>query len=546
MRNTFTKGLIVLGIIFAGISMLLWQRNSYSKEAMRVEVLAPKEAKAGDEIEYSVTYKNNGSILLEQVRLIFEFPSGSMPSEGNSTRVIRRVEDLYPGQEQTSVFKGRLFGKEGDLKEARALIAYRPKNLSATYQSETTSSTLIAEVPLSLDLNLPSQAGNLEPFDFSLTYSSKSSYPLSDLRIKMEYPSGFELIKSSPASLGEGEWSIGSLNERQGGEIALQGLLEGSLGSSSVFKVSIGSWKNGNFILLKEVTKAVDIQNSHLLITQTVNGSSSYVASPGDVLHYEISFRNIGEDNLEDLFLVERLEGKPYDLSSVKANQGRFVPGDNSIVWDGRDMPVLKFLSSGEEGRVDFWVDVKDSWLALREKNFVLRSTVLLGNVKNRLDTKVNSKLSVDQKGFYKEDTFENSGPIPPVAGGLTTYTVVWELQNTSNDLENVKVRALLPEGVQMTGQIAPASAKLSLSENRELEWDAGSLPASSQALSVVFQVQFVPAVEQKGSLAQIMGQVKATGEDTFTTSILEASDNSLDTSLPDDPTVSHSGGIVQ
>ncbi|MDO8470507.1 MAG: hypothetical protein Q7S63_00840, partial [bacterium] len=128
----------------------------------------------------------------------------------------------------------------------------------------------------------------------------------------------------------------------------------------------------------------------------------------------------------------------------------------------------------------------------------------------------------------------------------LTTYTIIWELMSGYNDMENVKVKAQLPEGVQTTGQISPASSKFLVSESRELEWVVEALPAGNKTLSVAFQVQFVPSVAQKGSLAQIMGQVRAIGEDTFTASQLEASDNSLDTSLPDDPTVSHSGGIVQ
>lgn len=562
-RSSLTRSKIILLLVLVTILLLalsawFWQRNIYSKEILKIDILAPKEVKAGEETEYSVTYKNNGTVRLEQVRLIFEFPSGSIPSEGTpvlstgsgdiSRRFIQRLEDVYPGQQKTFTFKGRLFGKEGELKEARALLSYRPKNLSASYQSETTANTAISEVPLSLDLDVPSKVTNLDSFNFSLNYSSHSAYPFSGLRITMEYPQGFELAKTIPPSVGEGEWNVGTLNKSEGGKITVQGALQGGIGSSFVFHATIGSWKEGTYILLKEVTKAVEIESPAILVNQTVNASSSPIASAGETLHYEVSFRNISDENLENLFLVIRLEGKPYDLYSIRSNQGRFAPGDNTIVWDGNDLPALRFLTPGEEGRVDFWVGVKNSWdRNAREKNFVLRSTAIVQGTKNRLDTKVNSKFAADQKAFFKEATFQNSGPLPPRAGEPTSYTVIWELKNSYNDMDNVKVRAQLGEGVRLIQQNIPPASEMKLNEEtRELEWSVPYLPAGTASLKAVFQIQFIPAESQRGSVAQLVGSVMAIGRDTFTGSTLEATDNALDTSLPDDPAHSSFFGIIQ
>jgi len=103
--------------------------------------------------------------------------------------------------------------------------------------------------------------------------------------------------------------------------------------------------------------KGVEIASSSLYLSQKINNNENYVAYPGDQLHYEISFRNLTDNILSNLVLIVRLEGSSLDLSSIKAPDGKFQTGDNSIVWEGTS--GLDFLDPGEEGKVEFWVNVK-------------------------------------------------------------------------------------------------------------------------------------------------------------------------------------------
>jgi len=77
----FKKSLtIFLIILFLGVGLAgLWyyQKNYYSKEILKIEILGPEYAQAGEEIEYLVRYKNNGNVVLENPELIFEYPRHS-------------------------------------------------------------------------------------------------------------------------------------------------------------------------------------------------------------------------------------------------------------------------------------------------------------------------------------------------------------------------------------------------------------------------------------------------------------------------------------
>ena len=251
-----------------------YQRNIYSKDILKLEILGPDEIEAAEEIEYTVKYKNNGDIRLEEPRLIFEYPEYSIIEQGKLLRQEIVLEDIYPGQEKTLYFKGRLLGKQGDLKTAKALMSYRPKNLKARYESETSHAVKIKSVSLTLEFDLPSKIESGGEIRFRLNYFSNADYPLSNLGIKVEYPVDFEFISSNPKILGENDWEVGLLNKAEGGRIEIAGNLRGELEEEKTFKTQIGFWQSGQFVVLKESIRAVKIVTPSIYISQQINGNT--------------------------------------------------------------------------------------------------------------------------------------------------------------------------------------------------------------------------------------------------------------------------------
>ena len=114
---------------------------------------------------------------MENPKLIFELPENSL-TEDSKTRFEQNLKDIYPGDENLIKFKGRLLGKEGDLKTAKAWLSYRPHNLSARYESQTTFTTKIDQVPVTLKYDLPSKIERGKEISYSINYFSNVDYPL--------------------------------------------------------------------------------------------------------------------------------------------------------------------------------------------------------------------------------------------------------------------------------------------------------------------------------------------------------------------------------
>lgn len=547
--------LILILILLGGIYFAFnWNKNNYSKESLKLEILGPNDATLSQEVEYLVKYKNNGNFRLENPELIFVPPENSAEDGNILERQVLGTEKLgqaiYPGEEKSFSFKVRLLGEEGEAKTAKAYLSYQPKELKARYESSTSLTTVIKSVPLTFEFDLPSKIELGKDFNFRINYFSNIDYPLTNLRCQLEYPFGFEFGQANPKSIDKTDWEIPVLNKSEGGRIEVSGKITGEVGNVKIFKAKLGIWKNGEFILLKEAEKGIEIIKPSLYLRQEINGNPQYAASPGDWLHYQVYFKNIGDEALTNLFLVNKLEGELFDFKTMKSDSGNFQSGDNSIIFDWRKAGSLSYLIPMDEGKVDFWIKLKDDLGNI--KNPTLKNTVFISQAREEFVTKVGSKIEMAQRGYFQDEVFGNSGPIPPKVGDTTSYTIAWQVKNYS-EVKNVRVRAVLPENVILTGKIFPESetSKFSFdSQSREIVWSLGDLrvvqgsPTSSPSIS--FQVAFTPENSQMFQTPQIIGEAKITGEDVWTETILESTSPAIKTDLPDDETITPGLGIVQ
>lgn len=550
MRRNFLFFVAILFIALGITGYWYYQKNIYSKEVLKLEILGKNEVELAEEIEYLVKYKNNGDFRLEEPTLIFEYPKNSVVEGEKFLIKEMKLEDIYPGEEKTVSFKARIFGKEGEAKVAKAQISYHPKDIKSTYTSDTTFTTLIKSVPITFEFDLPSRIESGKEISFRLNYFSNAIYPLSDLGIKVQYPAEFEFLDSRPKALEKTEWNIGLLNRAQGGRIEISGLLKGEIEESKIFKAEIGIWQEGEFVSLKETNRGIQIGKSSLYILQEINHNPKYIASPGDLLDYEITFKNIGDQPAENILMVVNLEGDAFDFDSVKIQSGRFEKEEKRIIWDYTMIKDLKNLLPTEEGKIEFWIKIKDDF-SPDLRNPIIKDIVYLDNLREEFSTKVNSKIEFSQKGYFQDDFFGNSGPLPPKVGQTTTYTVMWQVKNYHNDLKNIKVRATLPDWMRLTGNITPKDAKFSFdSVSKEIVWDLGDLTAgsgvSSVAPTVAFQVAFTPNSSQRGQTPDIISEAKITADDTWTESTIEKTAPIVNTTLPDDSSMGQGMGIVQ
>jgi len=548
MKKTSIFLLLIFLILLVAL-FFYWQSNRYSKDILKIEIIAPEKVEAGERFEYTLRLKNNGQVRLEKPELIFQAPEECILEDHQELRITKEIEDIYPGEERTYSFIARLFAPREKTLKAEASLSYNPKNLQSRYESKTSFTSQISFVPITFEFDLPSRAEEKGTLSFSINYFSNIEYLLENLRVRIQYPQNFNFLSSSPEALDQSEWMLPSLYQASGGKIEIRGNLEGSQGQEKVFRASLGFIKDGKFLTLKETSQSVKITESSLYLSCLINNSQKYTASAGEMLHYNIFFKNIGKSPIQKKFLFAKLEGDLFDLSTLKSIKGEFGQGDNTILWDWKNVSDLRFLDTKNEGEVEFWVELKED-IDYKVKGPKLRVIVSSGGVEEVFETKVNSKIDFKQEAYFEQEFFLNSGPLPPQIGEETEYVILWRLEDSWNDLNNVKIRADLPENVKPTGKFFPEDTSFTYdSKSGEVMWNIGEVKADQikeKPLALAFQIKFEPDSSQFGKTPLLIKEAYLECEDVWTSKVLEKEVGGVDTTLPDDKTVGNSEGIVK
>lgn len=520
------KKIILISLLLVLIVLLIaiwWfgQRNIASRGDLFLELIAPESITVGKPIEYTLLVKNQGKFTLSNAELLFEFPRYARPINSTDNIVRQKLEDdIYPGQEQQFVFQARVFGQAEEILTANAKIDYQVPGLKVYYTAETSATTVISSVPLTLELSLPQTVAPDEEFQFSLNYFSALDETLDNMGIKLTATRGFELIDSVPATNDPGEWQIPFLVSQDGGRIRLTGRVDESI-PEIVLTAQLGVWTDQGFAPLKKINRKVEIADAPILLSLQINNSFDYVANPGDSLHYQIYFRNITEKPIESQFLTVSLKGDYFDLDTLRATRGTYQPGHNVILWDWRVIPELRFLDRDEEGVIDFWVDLKDDW-PIRSLSPQIDLEVEIGSIRQVFTAKINSRLELVQKIYADDEFFEDIGPIPFILGETTRYTVFWELTNYYNTVDDIWAAVILPDGVMFADEIFPDEERGKLgfqSDTNRLVWNVGQLEPGQKAV-LAFQLAVNPRTVQALD-SPFINSAEVQGQDVWTEQVI-------------------------
>jgi hypothetical protein len=163
---------------------------------------------------------------------------------------------------------------------------------------------------------------------------------------------------------------------------------------------------------------------------------------------------------------------------------------------------------------------------------------------------KYTSSIGISGNALYNLGPFSNTGPLPPKAGNETTYTIVWNVSNTTSRITNAKVRGTLPFYVEWLSVTSPESAKVSYDPaSKEVVWDIGNIESSSGSTSpktLYMKVKLKPATSQTGSVANLVTNIIFTGKDSFTNTDITKSMQPINTRLNLDSNYNSENDTIQ
>jgi hypothetical protein len=575
-KNPFYK-LLIGSIVFLFVSiavavfMILGGSNNVSSDNINIIIGGPIQIGGGQELSLDVGIENKNNVPLQLVDVVLDYPPGAKTADDLHSDLKRdriNIGDIDSGEFAHKIFKTVLFGEEGSTQEIKVSIEYRVPGSNAVFKKEKTFSILLNSSPVSIVTKGLKEITSGQEASFEVTVTSNSDKPLNKLVLKAEYPFGYSFKEASPSATdGNDTWKIGNLLPKETRTIKISGTLQGQNDEERYFKFTLGNASASDDkeigTVLALSSQVLAIKRAFLGIDMSINNSNTdeFAISDGGTINSKVEWVNNTSEAISNAEFIVVFSGDILDRMSVSASDGGYYDStNNTISWNRRTTENLGKISPGEKGRLSFSFKVrstKKTDLQLKIDVGSKAQRVSESNVEEQINSaiskivKITTGLHLASKALYFTGPLENSGPMPPKANNETSYTIVWSVTNTLNNVSNAKVTATLPPNVSFGNVISPSTEKLSADKiTGNLVWDVGAVPAeagfSKPKREVSFQVILKPSLTEVGESPALIGEQILTGQDNYSDAQVTDKRSYLTTKLLDDSGFSKGNEVVQ
>lgn len=579
MFKKFFIGALVFFI--AAISYASYQffagGNLVSTRNIDMAVFGPAFASGGDELSLQVSIQNRNSVPLEFAQLFMEYPKGATsPGASSTPEMVRNqipLDKIPAGGTEQQVVKATLYGEEGSGQSIKFTLEYRVQGSNAIFQKETAYSVKISSAPVNLSLVAPQKTNAGQTITFNVKVSSNAPKNIPNVLLEVGYPPGFLYKSANPEpTYGDNVWHLGDFNLGSERTVKVTGVFSGQNGEERTLRILAGSPSLDDEktvgVIYNSIFQTVAILRPFLDAQVLLNGNSGdKVAIPGgsEVKGFVIWKNNL-PTRITDADISIKFSGNAINRASVSSESGFYNSSENVITWDKNTVSDFQTVEPGATGQFPFSfasMPLFQATSGLLNNPEINLQIIVKGNV-NTGDgsggatsvitekvARVSSDLQLLSRAVYFTGPFANTGPIPPFADRETTYTVLWNVTNSSNDITNVIVTTILPQYVSWAGKTYPETEDVSYNDaNRTVTWLLPSVLASTgyqkPAREAAWQIKLVPSLSHVGSSVGLTGGVSFLGTDSFSGGTLQGSKDALTTLLNSDPSFKSGNDIVR
>jgi len=563
-------GILLLGLISEGY--LLAHKLSTQKTGIQISINSTDNVLLGQAFPLDVVYSNDSANLLQNTTLIVELPDNiKILGDQENTKIIRKeLGDLGTGSNNIERLYLVAMGTANRVDTIKATLQYNIVGFNGRFEKSKIQTITIGGPIIDYSLSAPEKIVSGEEFSVKVKFTNNSNQPIPELRIQLFYPLGFNFTGADINPIdGNNVWIWNNLKEHESGEINIRGIIIGEVGSYYEMGVNVNLITQGQVISLDKKTTSLSILEAPLNLAVYVNNSKDYIARNSEQLEYRIDYQNNTDLALSEVIIRADLEGAMFNYQSLSTN-GYFDSLKKEIIWNGGNTPELKLVDKGKSGSVSFKIyttsdyptrSFKDKEQTLKVKVSMesptvppkssLKSTTAVAE----LTTKIMGRVDFQYYALFRDANsgIVNKGSLPLRVGKTTDFTIHWKILNYNNDISDITIKSVLPQGVKWNNTIAGNYGDLKPEFNErtnELVWRIKEIPAFSGILmppyELIFQISATPSINQLGTYMKLLEETTFTATDKFTGQPINLTAGPITSELKSDPTVKQGEGTVQ
>jgi hypothetical protein len=539
--------LAIFALMTAVASMFLFfGTNQISAKNIDLQIQAPFAMAGGETANLQATISNQNSVPIQSAVLIVNYPAGTRSTEEGGRELYEEritINDVSPGQVINVPFKAIIFGEENEDKTIKVAVEYRVDGSNGTFFKEAEPQVIkITSSPIIVRVSGVDKISSGQEIELTLLIQSNTATVQNNILVSAAYPNSFTFSEASPEAVyGENSWLIKELPANGTAEIIIKGSVAGQSGEQGEVQVRVGNPQlNNQFIMdsvLSQARFGYVIEQPFTGVTMAVNGDTDgvVVVEPGKPAAVSVTVQNTLADPVYDMRVVLKPTGNLIRDDHVSPSGGYYDASAQTITYEVSGQGDLAEVGPGETRTFSFTVtpDTKQTTASFSVSVGVYARRVNERNAAETLigtsgtEVKYSSTATIGSELGYGNGPYEDAGPVPPVAGQPTTYTITLVAGAGVNDMTGAVVTTNLPQYVSWLDETDGAGTIEFNPVSKQLKWNVGDVSAG-QRLSRTFQVSLLPSVTQVGRTVTVMGPQELRATDRFTGVTLRAEQKEL------------------
>lgn len=554
---SFLFFIILIGLALAAGYYVFREPSShdFKQGNVSLEIKGNNKISSGEEVIYIVNYRNQSNVDIINADLNLSYPEGLImkmvdPLPDDEKHGIWHINNLKAGDEGQIKMQGILIGNIGDKKKFEASLKYNPVNTTAYFTKKSIFDVFVQDSYLELNIEGKDELVADGKNKIKVKYDNKSSQKVENMRLFI-YSGKNDNSTCRPK--GENELiltatstclyiDIASLAGKE--EKELDVVLTNDTSDDVIVMAKIGYMGNdGEFLSQAQKEKKFVVLKNDFNAQLIINGASDKVFSDfGNSLNYTLLCKNTGNvvlENIEPKVLIDDNDNLLNWDSLILEKRGSLE--NKEISWNKELDNELAKIEQGGEVKLNFSIQLKDrnssnqddileniinSWAQIKAGDKILKSNIVIVDLNNNLNFKA------EVAYFNKNGEPIGSGPLPPKAGENTSYQIFWKLSVKAEGVKNIKVRAILPEGVIWDERKKIDTGELYFDYNtKSIIWSVPKLPADlEKPAEATFAVTVKPDEKYTGEPIVLVRDIVLESYIEKTGVKLDSSHNSLTT----------------
>ncbi len=562
LTQILLSAVVVLGVVsataWAGFFTYTRYFSPLEEETFTLEIDAPEELVSGEEVEIDIRYKNPTTVPIASLVLEIRLPdtfelAGTDPQPTDFDEFIWELGELSAGSDNVIQLSGRWFAETSSSTPIQVAASYRPANFNADFEAIETLYVTTLESVIDLSIDGPSEASPGEEVSYTFTAENTSEKDLSGLELQLDTPDGFYISSSDPALEDNLDpvWTIEALATGEPQTISITGSYASDQEGFQYLDATIGLANGDEFLAQTTAQSFTDLLGTDVSLQIVVNGQTDDVSiDPGDDLRISLSFHNRGEDTLEDVsLLLDFQSDDPMPIGWSDASLDGGTVTSSGIVWSAE---TIEEIPAGDKVTVHATFPTNSSIAADVVDRFPVVASASFGENDVRSSTiqitfNTEANFSAEARYYNEEGAPLGSGPLPPTVGETTTYRVIWTIDNTLHELDDITVSAVLAGDAEWSDLSSADLGSVTFDEtSRTVTWSTSSMPTTVSSIEAQFAIEVTPDSSHVGTFIKLLSGSSLQTTDASTESSIQKTTTGLTTDLETDEFASGKGAVVE